>query len=228
MTADEFQTAWRVSADYQDHTAISALEDVAEKCGLTIYDQTKFADTLKQNVTVKLEDVSPLEVIEAICSQVNLHPRYRAGQIALTEGPRTLPVAFAGPFLIEVTQTHEYVPNAFAKVSFQCFAAGLPTAATSRLVGLYAGSDEAPDKITFQVPSLKGSDGSELNSKLRGFFPAEASKSTVEFGSVVEAVNLLRAVTSIAEFDGSISWSFPTKLQTVAVKSLEKGTVVEN
>ena len=226
ITADELQRTWKVSVDYQKQAAGAALQDITQKCGLTIFDQPEFAEALQQTVSVKLQDVSPLEVIEAVCSQVKLHPRYKAGKMAFSERPRALPVAFAGPFLIEATKIHEYVPNAFAEVHFQCFAAGLPAAATSRLNGLYVRGEEDENAITFQLPQWKGSDGSALECQQQGFFPAKASKSSVEFRSTVDTAKLLQAVESIADFEGSISWSFPTKIESAKIDKLEKGTTV--
>ena len=222
ITVAEVQNAWKVSVDYQEQPAITALQDITQKCGLTIYDQPDFADTLKQNVTVKLEDASPLEVIEAVCSQVELHPRYKAGAMALNKGPRTLPIVFAGPFLIEATETQELVPNAFGKIKFQCFAASLPAAVSSRLAGRYVQTALDPKKLTFEIPELKGGDGSALESRFRSFFPANASKSSVQARGEVDVVQLLRSVENIAEFDGSISWSFPQKIEAVLIEQLEK------
>ena len=73
---DDVQNAWKVSVDYQQQSAKSALEDITQKCGITIFDQPDFADTLAQKVTVTLKDVSPVEIIEAICAAVDFHPRY--------------------------------------------------------------------------------------------------------------------------------------------------------
>lgn len=212
---DDVQNAWKVSVDYQQQSAQSALEDITQKCRLTIFDQPDFADTLTQPVTVTLNDVSPVEVIEAVCSTVGLHPRYKAGAMALNKGPRSLPIAFAGPFVIEATEAQELVPNAFGKIKFQAFAAGLPEAITSRLNGAYVQDTDDAHKATLAIPALKGADGSSLGSDFRSSFPMRASKLSVQMSGEVDVANLLRAVTSIAEFDGSISWSFPQKMESI-------------
>lgn len=222
ITMDEVQNSWKVSVDYQKQSAKSALEDITQKCGLTIFDQPDFVDTLAQEVTVSLKDVSPVEIIEAICSAVELHPRYKAGAMAVSKGPRTLPIAFAGPFVIEATETQELVPNAYGKIKFQAFAAGLPEAIASRLNGVYIQDSDDAQKATLAISALKGADGSNLDSRFRSFFPARASKSSVQIAGEVDVAGLLRAVTSIAEFDGNISWSFPQKMETVVLDILEK------
>jgi hypothetical protein len=226
ITLDEVQNSWKVSVDYQQQSAMSALQDITQKCGLTIFDQPKFAETLAQGVTVTLNDVSPVEVIEAVCSAVDLHPRYKAGAMALNEGPRTLPMVFAGPLIIEATQTQELIPNAFGRIQFQAFAAGLPAAVTSRFNGLYVQRDVDQQKATFAIPDLKGGDGSSLDTKFRSFFPVRASKSSVQISGEVEVAQLLRAVTNIAEFDGSISWPFPQKMEAAVLENLEKDATV--
>lgn len=222
ITIEEVQNSWKVSVDYQQQSAISALQDITQKCGLTIFDQPKFAETLAKKVTVTLNDVSPVEVIEAVCSAVDLHPRYKAGAMALNKGPRTLPATFAGPFVIEATETRELVPNAYGTVKFQAFAAGLPAAVTSRLNGLYVQRDTDQQKATLGIPDLKGGDGSRLKTKFRSFFPVRASKSSVQLNGEVDVAQLLRAVTTIAEFDGNVSWSYPQKIEPTIIETLEK------
>ncbi len=223
ITVEEVQNSWKVSVDYQQQSALSALQDITQKCGLTIFDQPGFAEALAQEVTVTLEDVSPVEVIEAVCSAVDVHPRYKAGAMALNEGPRTLPTTFAGPFVIEATEMHELIPNAYGTVKFQAFAAGLPAAVTSRMNGLQVRPEVDQQKVTFGIPDLKGGDGSSLDTKFRSFSPVVASKTSVQMKGEVDVAQLLRAVTNIAEFDGSISWSFPQKIETTVIEKLEKG-----
>ncbi len=222
ITMEGVQNVWKVSVDYQKQSAKSALEDITQKCGLTIFDQPNFVDTLAQEVTVTLNDVSPVEVIEAICSAVDLHPRYKAGAMAVSKGPRTLPIAFAGPFVVEATETQELVPSAYGKIKFQAFAAGVPEAISSRLNGVYITDSDDAQKATLAIPPLNGGDGSNLDSRFRSFFQARASKSSVQIAGEVDVAGLLRAVTNIAEFDGNISWSFPQKMETVVLDKLEK------
>jgi hypothetical protein len=222
ITIEEVQNSWKVSVDYQKQSAMSALQDITQKCGLTIFDQPEFAEKLAKEITVTLEDVSPVEVIEAVCSAVDLHPRYKAGAMALNEGPRTLPATFAGPFVIEATETQELVPNAYGTVKFQAFSAGLPAAVTSRLSGLQIRPETDQQKVTLSIPDLKGGDGSSLGTRFRSYSTIRASKSTVQLSGEVDVAQLLRAVTNIAEFDGSISWSFPQKIETTVLEKLEK------
>ena len=100
--------------------------------------------------------------------------------MALSKRPRTLPVAFAGPFLIEATETQELVPNAFGKIKFKAFAADLPEAIASRLNGVYIQNSDDAQKATLAIPALKGGDGSSLDSNFRSFFPVRASQSSVQ------------------------------------------------
>lgn len=220
-TLDAIQTAWQISVDYQNLPAIEALRDVTRKCGLSIFDQPQLADTLNQTVNVTMSDVSSVQVIEEICTQVKLHPRYKAGAVAFSRGPRALPITFAGPFIVEATETQELVPSAFGKVKFQCFAAALPTEVTSRLSGLYVQTTDDVGKCTLHIPQLHGIDDSELPTKFRSFFPIRASNSTVQIAGEVDVANLLQAVTEIAEFDGRLSWSFPREIETVVLKQIE-------
>jgi len=222
ITIEEVQTSWTVSVDYQKQSAMSALQDITQKCGLTIFDQPEFAEKLAKEVTVTLNDVSPVQVIEAVCSAVDLHPRFKAGAMPLNQGPRTLPATFAGPFVIEATETQELVPNAYGTAKFQAFAAGLPAAVTSRLSGLQVRPETDQQKVTLAIPDLKGGDGSSLGTKFRSFSTIRASNSTVQLDCEVDVAQLLRAVTNIAEFDCSISWSFPQKIETTILEKLEK------
>lgn len=227
VSTDEVDNAWKRSVDYQSMPAADALQDIAGQCGLQIYDQPKLAEVLQQPVTVQQTDVSAVQVIEEICSQVGLHPRYKAGALALSKGERTLPVAFAGPFIIECTRTNESIPNAFATIQLQCFAAGLPTAVTSRLANVYVRDDDSkPGNIYFEIPPLTGADGSDLHSDFQSWFPVEASDSSVAFKFDLEASHLLQAVTHVAEFDGRFSWTYPAGGSLHTLDQIESGATL--
>lgn len=224
ISLDDVRNAWKVSVNYQQTTAETALKDITEKCGLMIYDQPDLKDTLQKKVDVSMDDVAAVQVIEEICQQVDLQPRYKAGSLALWEGRRTLPIAFAGPFLVEVTKLQEYIPNAYAKLELQFFAAGLPTPICSRLGGMYVRHDETQEGISLKTPDLQASHGAALGVKRsnRGF-PARASATSVQFKTSIDVSNAVRSVKSIAPFDGSLTWTFPQKITMVELSELKEG-----
>lgn len=223
----DVQNAWKVSVNYQQQTAESALQDIADKSGLKIFEQPDFAETLQKKVDVTMNDVAVVRIIEEICTQAGLHPRYKAGAVALPEGPRTLPMTFAGPFLVEATKTQEMLPNAFVRIEFQCFAAGLPSAVCARMAGMYLSSEEKDDSITAAFPDLVAGDGSALVTKADVGFPAKASLSSVQFKTSVQVAKALQNVDRIAEFESRISWMFPQQIHSATFEEIAEGNNVK-
>lgn len=217
----EINTSWKTEIDVKEQPAIDVLKKLAAQWSLKIFDQSKLTESLKQKVSVTLKDVSPLQIIEEVSSQVNVHPRYRAGAVAFNEGPRTLPVAFAGPFLIEVTKTEEYVPNAFAAIHFQCFAAGLSGAAIAEIAKRRISNSEEPDHLNFLTGILKGGNGADIQPQFQPGFEIKASQTTVLFTANFEVSNLLQAVEAISAFDGEITWSWPAEVGTARIEDFD-------
>lgn len=223
VSPEDVNSSWKVSVDYQKVTAASALQDITQKAGLQIYEQPELKESLQREVSVTLSEVSSLQVIEAICAAVELHPRYKAGALALNKGPRELPAVFSGPFLIEATSMDEFVPNAFGRLKLHCFAAGLPESVAGQLVNKYPST--APDelKLVFAVPQMKSGSGALLDSTVRSVFPVKGSMTTIAFEMSVEIAGLLRSITEIGAFEGSVSWSYPAEVVPAAFDELKVG-----
>lgn len=227
VSLTDVQNAWKLSVNYQQQTAKAALLEMADKGGLKIHEQPDFEEALQKIVDVKMDNVSVVQIIEEICRQADLHPRYKAGGVALSKGPRALPITFVGPFLLEATKTHEMLPNAFVQVEFQCFAAGIPSAMCAQLAGKYVSDEDKDDRITVAMPDLLAGDGATLDAKLSIGFPAAASQSSVHFKINLQVAKALQNVDRIAEFESRISWTFPQQVHSATFEKIAVGQSAE-
>ncbi|MEQ9410356.1 MAG: hypothetical protein RIK87_21655 [Fuerstiella sp.] len=228
LTIEEFDQAWKTSVDYKDRVALEALTEVAAGAGLTLFDQPELMETLQQTVSVKLQQVSRLQVIEEICEQLNLYPRYKLKTVGFGQGPRPVPVTYAGPFVIAVTNVMEHVPYATGELELSFFAAGIPAAMAAQLVQLRGQSDEDEDGVlTLKLDSISGG-GQDLPGQYAGGSPLQGSVSTVLFSRMYRLRNLLRNVESVQPISGRISWAFPTAVTTLKFDELKEGAVAES
>lgn len=228
ISVERVRNDWKQSVNYQQIPALDALQDIAEKGGLQILDQRNLQDILRQPITLQQQDVSVVQVIEAICTQVGLHPRYNRGNLALGLGPRRLPATFSGPFIIECIETFEAIPNARGQITLQCFAAGLPQQTTSCLngVGLREHDGHPRSQLGFEMQELTSQDGTKLPTSKPIQTYVSASHRSVSFCVDIYTSHLLNSVTHIGEFDGEISWSFPVRGEFRTVEAPDSDPVV--
>ncbi|GAB5444022.1 MAG: hypothetical protein Fues2KO_43710 [Fuerstiella sp.] len=225
ITAEAFTEAWQTSASFSEVVAADALANVAAEAGLKLFEQPELAETLQQKVSVDLQNVSRLQVIEAICEQVGLYPRYKLKTVAFAEGPRPYPVTFAGPFAVYVEEVELHVPYPTGRLTLTMFAAGLPTPMVSQMANLNTvTNEESADSITLSLNGVSH-DGNPLTRKnvMYGAM-RQASESTIMFSRSYELINLLQDVENIDPIKGSVTWPFPTKIDVLKFAELKPDT----
>lgn len=228
ISKGDYEAAWKTSVDFTDRTAADALTEMTRECGLKIFEQPEFSERLQQKVSVKLAGVSRLQVIEEICRQLDLHPRYKLKTLALGEGARTLPVAFAGPFLIAATELKEHVPHPTGRLEILFFAAGIAAETAAGIKNLSGvGSEDRAGQFTVAVNEITGGE-QQLQRGGQGGYVTQASRSSVIFSRSYELKNLLQSVAAIDAIKGRISWEFPTEISVLKFDELKAGAVAES
>ena len=227
ITTEAFTRAWQTSVDFQERPAAEVLAEVASEAGLTVFDTPDLEEQLQQPVTVKLENVSRLQVIEAICEQAGLYPRYKLKTVAVAEGPRPFPVTFAGPFLVAVDDVEQLTPYPVGSLSLQFFAAGIPLDTAAQITSLsWATNEHSEDKFTQRLEPLTGG-GKTLAEPTGGGYTRRGSRSTVLFNDYLDLRNLLKSVEAIDAIKGELSWPFPTEIKTLKFPSMDDAAVAE-
>jgi hypothetical protein len=224
MSIDSFNSAWKTSLDVSDGPAIEILRQLAQECGLEMQEQDDVAEPLLQPVTIKLDAVSRLEAIEKIAQQVGLYPRYTLRKLGFRQGPRPLPAAFAGPFLIEGVRLDESVPYATGSLELRLLAAAIPTPAIAHMKSLDFSSDtEADDTLTFRLLEVTGTGGQNvLNAELGGMVP-QATRTLIILARTIGLKNLIRSVVEVERLKGELSFAIPTKMATLTFANIDKG-----
>lgn len=224
VTQEQFDH-WQSDFDIET-TAAEALQQLSSRCGMEISNANRFADPLSKKVNVHLKNVSPLRAIEEVCSQIGIHPQYQATQLAFDDGPRPLPVVFAGPFLIQVTDVGEYVPYAVGHVGLRFVATGLPVSAIARLKELTGWNLDNEGEALVQWNEAIGSNGKNVLHSRTNAMPSSssASEKTIVFSQTVSLRNLVRDVESITHVTGNVSFSVPSEIDKVKIDPLEEGS----
>ena len=212
-TGSQFEDQWLWTGDVEDRPASAALTAILSGTGLEL-DAGAHKGLLRQKVSVPSGTLSRVQAIEAVCRQAGVYPVYpdntvlwshEGGPLPLqvNAGARPYPVAFAGPYLVEVSELEEEVPNATGNIRLNLYAVGLPESVHSLMV----------DNM-FQFASLAkvaSATGHPLNAEEGMSYYSSAE---VHGGLTVQSLsfrlkNLLRSVEHIALIQGSLRVVLP-------------------
>ena len=223
------ERVWRIDVVAQDRPALDVLAEIVEGTGLAV-DPGAHAAALAREVTLVARDVSRLEACERVCRAVDMHPVYpelgvyawgpESGKeeptITFEDGERDLPVAFAGPFLIEVGQLEENPPNATGRVTIVVRALGL-----------------APEVMAFQTEMMElFRIGDVLDARGRSvsahegvsFYGTPAVEGRYLVNSVtIDLRNLVREVEVVASVGGSLRLKIPTAVDELRWARRDRG-----
>jgi hypothetical protein len=217
VSLEEFNSTWQTSLDADGQPAGELLKKLADELEMTLQSNGDLEAQLEQPVTVNLKDRSRLEIIEAICGQVNLHPIYSEQKLMLQAGPRAFPATFAGPFLIEVDNLLQNSKYATGDLDLRVFAVGLPTSVVAQM-------NEHFGSNTIAVKRIDDADGKSLMQRYRGGVGSNSTpNSTFDRTTQMGLKNLLRHVETLAEVGGAIQISLPSKVAVLKFDKLQTG-----
>jgi len=206
--------AWRVDVSGNGRRAREILADLVAGTELVV-DEGVHAAAFDARPSLELTGVSRVEAIEELCAELGLVPAYPdprpfGGSDALPalrfrEGPRTRPVAFSGPFLLEVEELAEHPPHATGALTLTARALGLAPA-------VQAGNREPAEVL--RLGGVRTAAGASLlpDDDVR-FYGAP----TADFGvfvdrTTIELVGLVRDVETLT-VEGGIALALPTVVE---------------
>lgn len=211
-----FEATWKGDLAVKDRPAGVVLRELARAFGFKLEATPAQEQALGANITLRLDGRSRYERLEAVCRQAGFYPEYAdafasmGGQplVRLKQLPRPYPVAFAGPFLVELAELKEYVPYATGVVGLRVLASGLPPTVAGLL-----DKGMSPFAVT-EVVDAKGRDlhdRSRLETGRVWRIIAGGYDRTFD----VPLKNLLRDVTAIKSLRGKVRLPLPSRLETL-------------
>jgi DNA-directed RNA polymerase subunit RPC12/RpoP len=150
-TNASFAAAWEVDFGTQPEEALAVIEAQLKPLGLSV-SPSIYTATSGRRVKLPARRGTRLELIEAVGQQIGWKPLYAGRQLKFERGVRKEPVAFAGPFMLEVTKVNPSSAFGTAKLTLRVTGVGIPDAlrrqweqAPLRLVDLHALTPEGTD-----------------------------------------------------------------------------------
>ncbi|WP_152053729.1 hypothetical protein [Tautonia marina] len=231
---EAFRQSFTVDLALDGRPAGAVIAELAAPIGLELDRSKAPAEALDQPVTLTAEGLTRLEAIERVCEAVGLSATYgsdpaegflgsfEGDAVTPVAGPRPWPVAFAGPFLIEVTGV-EQQPSGTGTLGLRVLGVGLPPAITAMMA-----ADPFHEPIA--IRSISGPGNQELLPDDR--FPVTLGASELPEGVVdvtldVPLVGLLRSVSAITEVVGQVEIPVPTEIVRMSFDPIEPGAVRE-
>lgn len=216
----EFQSAWQIKLNEQEQPARTLLMKLATQLGLELKVDLGIENALQKPVSLENFEGSPWEAIESIAQQAGVTPVYSTSSIDFEPGQRELPVVFAGPFLIEMTEFETDPQTATGQLSLQVIAAGLP----ATVAGILNEGIGNPVELT----AVTDADTNDLRRNsaaggIMGFGGMSRTPGTFHREIMVGLKNLLRGVENINTLEGRISFSLPTKVEVLKFDELKSG-----
>ncbi len=241
MSRGEFEAGWTNAMDYRGQLRDAALSELAAAIGLEL-DAGEYQELLQSSVSSDVRGLSQLEAIETICGELDLTPQYPSAEakagivrvpsgsgrgavrtaapaldtITLTRGPRPRPIAFAGPFLVSVSDLEEFAPQPRGTATVEVSAYGL----NSGILGLI---EQIGETVTFgriidsKAHSLKATEDVRFHGG--GLVEDGAYQNTTR----IQLRNLLRDVEAIDTLEGTHRISVPLAIESAEFSTLKKG-----
>ena len=245
VTMDEYRSTWQVTTRFDGRPAGEVIREVAEQCGFELFEPETFADALATPISLDLEDVSRLQVLEEACRQAGLYPKYDLRLLGFKAGPRPYPIQFSGPFAFLVEDVRENATHGAASLRLQLVAASIPTCVLARLTKIVRSKGDNGPFVgfsNFAVGSVTGTDGTQLlagpkpvpsatwythlvNSRyvMTAPFNVRACGDHLVAFRNAELSDLTQSVTQIERIDGELTFIVPTEVQTLTFDDLQSG-----
>jgi RNA polymerase sigma factor (sigma-70 family) len=225
VSPTDWETSWKEDLDATGQPSGEVLRRLLRPWGLTVEAEPALARALAQPLHLSLRGLPRLELIEEVCRRAGVYPVYPDGTtqenswdraVRLKGGPRPLPIAFAGPFLVEVKEVKEFAPSATGELKVRFLAVGLPPAVALPL------HDGEP--IRFR--RVAGPRGEDLTDAAR--LPSWGGSETYEGFDTSKDVylkNLVRGVAVLGKVEGVLSVPIVTRVDTLRFTDLKPGEV---
>lgn len=220
VDASKIDASWKIDFAAEAQPAGEVLMKLAEELGVKYDADSLDAEAAKTPVTIDLKGVSRLFVIEEVCRQIDGHPVYDFGELAIKKGKRVIPAISAGPFVIGIATLKENVPHATGMLAMTFRAADLPDDVAQLLTANTFGSD---DPVQIKLTDAVDADGNSLLDE--GFGGGPFGNDILDFDrqQQINLKNLLKNVDKIASVKGSVTLTLPTKVGIAKFESLKKG-----
>ena len=245
VTRDAFEKTWRVAKEYGGEPVGAAIEAIAAELDLAV-DAGPHGKVLAAPVSASLGGKSRLEAIELLAAQVGLHavfPSLRDAEIArqraawnrergersadaaaerltvrLEEGARATPIAFSGPFVVEIADLEEKVPYATGSAGVVLRAFGVEP-------GLLTLLDDLGESVTIGRVVDSGGRSLKKHEDVRYFGGGMVVGSAFESTTRLELRNLLRSVEEIALLEGTHRVLLPVEILEATFDDLARGAI---
>ncbi|MBW3539250.1 MAG: hypothetical protein KY476_03190 [Planctomycetes bacterium] len=218
VSLDTFNDAWQVDLEAQNRPAARVLEDLALEAGLSLEITGDVREPLATPVTISLPGVSHLQAFETVCREAGVTPVYEeSGDVRLRPGPRELPVAFAGPFVIEIVELTQNPQYATGRLTVRALAAGIPESVRAAV------ADRSDRLLSVQVSG--GAENESLLDPHAGttWFPEEGK--LLSSRQQVGLKNLLKNVETLSTVSGRVTLPVPTAVEELTFDTLSAGTM---
>jgi hypothetical protein len=220
-----FDATWKGDLATDGKPAATVLRELAKAIDFELETTPAQEKALAGAITLKLDGRSRYERLEAVSREAGFYPVYGDGfakpigarSVSLKQLPRSYPVAFAGPFLIEMVELNEYVPHATGLLDLRVIATGLPPAL---LKDLERGMGSL---VITQVVDAKGRDLRDLRNGPVGSW--RNIQGVYDRPFAVPLKNLLRDVTAIKTLRGKLRLPLPVRIDSLRFESPRAGAV---
>jgi hypothetical protein len=227
-----FEAGWKADLDAKDRPAGEILKELADALRVKLETTPAQDRALARRLTLQLKGRSRRELAEEVCRRVGLYPVFEerfagAGKpsetMALRPGPRPHPVAFAGPFAVELTEVEEYAPHATGLLTLRATARDLPPA-VAKMTGLGRDANALSLK---QVADTRGRDLSDAPDGPR-FKTGRVLPDGFDRTFDLPVKNLLRDVTAVKTLRGVVRVPLPERVDSLRIEPLTQGAVARS
>jgi hypothetical protein len=191
----------------ENRAAGDLLGEVAPRLPLVRHENQRAK--LATRLTVNWSGISRFEALEDIGRQIGLTPQVESRRLSLNPEKRLLPVAFAGPFFVEVRRVDQFVPHATGLLVLSVRAMNIPASLLDRM----------EQRIKFDL--VADQNGNNLRDEYHSSW-ASSGGSGLQRTIVIPLRELLRSAESMT-LRGSIPIELPTSVETLVFEPLQAG-----
>jgi hypothetical protein len=218
----QWDRAWQTDFNARNQPARTVLSQLLSSLNLTLSPEVDKLPALEKPVTLELRGRSRLEALEALCHQIDMHPGIQNGTLYLLPGPRTQPMTFTGPFLIEVAGINETPRWGTGYLSLRCWSA-FASVEAAHILGM-----ERQPAIFAQVTSADGRDllfpvEDAPHANFAFSSPADLKLTPQATSVQLELKGLIREMDAIHRIQGRIVVSLPVRVDTFTFDHLFVG-----